>query len=155
MMSEDSLSDMTALNSLIVLSTGDKIIAGQFVINIDYLHKAKVMFDSPVATIEIGKSQILNILHRMNKVQLRKYDFSETQIAQIRDIDETEYLRGGSPPRELVVRSPIRPYSAKTIKTTSNSNFSRNKSSLRPTSAKSTAAFSTCTKSSHCGIGQA
>jgi hypothetical protein len=151
-MSQDSLSDMIALNSLIILNSGDKIIAGQFVINIDYLQKAKVMFDSPIATIEIGNSQILNILHRMNKVQIRKYDFSETQMPLINEVETTEYQRG-SPPRSLI-RSPIRPYSAKTIKTTSNSNFSRNKSSLRPTSAKSTAAFSSCSKSSHyCGIG--
>jgi hypothetical protein len=78
MMSQDSLADMIALNSLIILSSGDKIIAGQYVINLDYLHKARVMFDSPIASIEIGNNQILNLLHRMNKVQIRKYDFSET-----------------------------------------------------------------------------
>jgi hypothetical protein len=145
---------MIALNSVMILSTGDKIIAGQFVINIDYLQKAKVMFDSPIATIEIGNNQILNILHRMNKVvQIRKYDFSETQMPLVNEVETTEYQRG-SPPRSLV-RSPIRPYSAKTIKTTSNSNFSRNKSNLRPTSAKSTAAFTSCSRSSQCGIGQA
>jgi len=68
MMSQDSLADMIALNSLIILSSGNKIIAGQYVINLDYLHKARVMFDSPIATIEIGNNQILNLLHRMNKV---------------------------------------------------------------------------------------
>jgi hypothetical protein len=68
MMSQDSLADMIALNSLIILSSGDKIIAGQYVINLDYLHKARVMFDSPIASIEIGNNQILNLLHRMNKV---------------------------------------------------------------------------------------
>lgn len=56
MMSQDSLADMIALNSLIILSSGDKIIAGQFVINLDYLSKARVMFDSPIATIEIGNN---------------------------------------------------------------------------------------------------
>lgn len=56
MMSQDSLADMIALNSLIILSSGDKIIAGKFVINIDYLSKARVMFDSPIATIEIGNN---------------------------------------------------------------------------------------------------
>ena len=135
---------MIALNSLIILSSGDKIIAGQFVINLDYLSKARVMFDSPIATIEIGNNQILNLLRRMNKIQIRKYDFSETQIPIVNEVEK-------SPPR-LAVHSPIRPYSAKTMKT-SNSNFSRNKSSMRPTSAKSTAAFSSCSKSSHCGIG--
>ncbi len=78
MMSQDSLADMIALNSLIILSSGNKIIAGQYVTNLDYLHKARVMFDSPIASIEIGNNQILNLLHRMNKVQIRKYDFSET-----------------------------------------------------------------------------
>jgi|LauGreDrversion4_2_1035121.scaffolds.fasta_scaffold187883_3 hypothetical protein len=68
MMSQDSLADMIALNSLIILSSGNKIIAGQYVINLDYLHKARVMFDSPIASIEIGNNQILNLLHRMNKV---------------------------------------------------------------------------------------
>lgn len=68
MMSQDSLADMIALNSLIILSSGNKIIAGQYVINLDYLHKARVLFDSPIATIEIGNNQILNLLHRMNKV---------------------------------------------------------------------------------------
>ena len=68
MMSQDSLADMIALNSLIILKSGNKIIAGQYVINLDYLHKARVMFDSPIASIEIGNNQILNLLHRMNKV---------------------------------------------------------------------------------------
>jgi len=62
-----------------------------------------------------------------------------------------------SPPRSPIPRSPMRPYSAKTTKQSYQS-FSRNK--LRPTSAKSTAVFTSlsCSKASSnygCGIGLA
>jgi hypothetical protein len=36
-MNTDSQNELTALNSLLILSSGDKVIAGQFVIDLDYL----------------------------------------------------------------------------------------------------------------------
>ena len=77
-MSTDSHSELTAFNSILVLSSGDKLIAGQYIIDLDYIQKAKVMFDAPIAVLETAKpNQILTLLHRMNKVQIRKYDFSQ------------------------------------------------------------------------------
>jgi len=80
-MNTDSQNELTALNSLLILSSGDKVIAGQFVIDLDYLQRAKVMFDSPIAVLETSKTnQILTLLHRMNKVQIRKYDLTSEGI---------------------------------------------------------------------------
>ena len=67
-MSEDSMSDLSALNSLLILKSESKLIAGQFIIDLDYLERAKVMFDTPIAVLETANSQILTLLHRMNKV---------------------------------------------------------------------------------------
>jgi hypothetical protein len=36
-MNTDSQNELTALNSLLILSSGDKVVAGQFVIDLDYL----------------------------------------------------------------------------------------------------------------------
>ena len=47
---------MTSLNSLVILSSGDKVIAGPFVIELDYLQRAKVMFDTPISDMEIGQN---------------------------------------------------------------------------------------------------